>query len=46
LAGFADRLEEARLPLSQLGAQFIQIGSDPEATEALRQLDDDLKVRS
>lgn len=45
LAGFADRLDAARLPLSQLGVQMVQIGNDPEATQALQELDDDLKVK-
>lgn len=28
--------------LSQLGIQFVQIGNNPEATEFLNELDDDL----
>lgn len=38
----ARRLDKGDFPLSQLGIQFVQIGSDPEATRALAELDDDL----
>ncbi|CAE7090599.1 unnamed protein product [Rhizoctonia solani] len=38
----AKRLDKGEFPLSQVGIQFVQIGSDPEATEALAELDDDL----
>jgi len=38
----ARRLDKNNFPLSQVGIQFVQIGTDPEATEALRQLDDEL----
>lgn len=38
----ARRLDNNNFPLSQVGIQFVQIGSDPEATEALRALDDEL----
>jgi hypothetical protein len=27
---------------SQMGVQFVQIGNDPRATKALKELDDDL----
>ncbi|KAH8924515.1 hypothetical protein BT69DRAFT_1241024 [Atractiella rhizophila] len=43
LAGFAERLDLIHAPLTQLGIQFVQIGNDPEATEFLRSLDDELK---
>lgn len=43
LQGFAKRLDDIRAPLTQLGIQFIQIGNDPIATEALKQLDDELQ---
>ncbi|MBW0466667.1 hypothetical protein O181_006382 [Austropuccinia psidii MF-1] len=43
LAGFAERLDEGRFPLNQLGVQFIQIGKDKDATRALKALDDELK---
>lgn len=43
LAGFAERLDQSRFPLTQLGVQFIQIGNDPTATRFLRSLDDDLR---
>ena len=38
----ARRLDAGRFPINQVGIQFIQIGDDPSATEALRELDDDL----
>ncbi|KAF9456827.1 hypothetical protein BDZ94DRAFT_1302285 [Collybia nuda] len=38
----ARRLDHNNVPLKQFGIQFAQIGDDPEATEALRELDDDL----
>ncbi|KAG8932094.1 COP9 signalosome (CSN) subunit [Tulasnella sp. 417] len=38
----ARRLDEGRFPLSQVGIQFVQIGTDEDAAEALRVLDDDL----
>ncbi|CAE6445673.1 unnamed protein product [Rhizoctonia solani] len=38
----ARRLDKGEFPLSQVGIQFVQIGNDPEATEALAELDDDL----
>lgn len=37
------RLDSIRAPPYQLGIQFLQIGDDDEATEFLRELDDDLK---
>ncbi|KAK9895769.1 hypothetical protein P389DRAFT_170496 [Cystobasidium minutum MCA 4210] len=43
LQGFAKRLDDIRAPLTQLGIQFVQIGNDPSATEALKQLDDELQ---
>jgi hypothetical protein len=30
------------VPLRQLGIQFVQIGDDPDATAALKELDDDI----
>lgn len=44
LTGFAKRLDEIRAPLTQLGVQFVQIGNAEEATEALRELDDELSA--
>jgi len=41
----ARRLDKNNFPLSQVGIQFVQIGTDPEATEALRELDDDLSAK-
>lgn len=38
----AARLSQMRAPASQLGVQFFQVGSDAEAREALRELDDGL----
>jgi len=39
---FARRLDNRQVPLHKLGLQFVQIGSDPDASEALREIDDDL----
>jgi hypothetical protein len=39
---FARRLDARQVPLHKLRLQFVQIGSDPDASEALRELDDDL----
>ncbi|CAE6396802.1 unnamed protein product [Rhizoctonia solani] len=41
----AKRLDKGEFPLSQVGIQFVQIGSDPEATQALAELDDDLAAQ-
>nr|KIR46827.1 hypothetical protein I312_03718 [Cryptococcus bacillisporus CA1280] len=38
----ARRLDRGQYPLSQVGIQFLQIGNDPEAREALQELDDGL----
>ncbi|CAD6932132.1 unnamed protein product [Tilletia controversa] len=38
----ARRLDEGRYPLAQIGIQFLQVGNDPEATRALKELDDEL----
>lgn len=38
----ARRLDRGYFPLSQVGIQFVQVGNDEDATEALRKLDDDL----
>ncbi|KNE89696.1 hypothetical protein, variant [Puccinia striiformis f. sp. tritici PST-78] len=46
LAGFSDRLEDAKFPLNQLGVQFIQIGNDSGATKFLQSLDDELRANS
>jgi hypothetical protein len=39
---FARRLDVKNVPLRQLSLQFVQIGDDPGATEALKELDDQL----
>ncbi|THH14529.1 hypothetical protein EW146_g5810 [Bondarzewia mesenterica] len=39
----ARRLEHSGVALRKLGIQFVQIGSDPLATEALKALDNDLE---
>lgn len=36
------RLDAHHYPLNQLGIQLVQIGSDPEATAFLKELDDGL----
>ena len=41
----ARRLDKNNFPLSQVGIQFVQIGTDPDATEALRELDDELSAK-
>ncbi|SGY94192.1 BQ5605_C037g11635 [Microbotryum silenes-dioicae] len=46
LVEMASRLDEVRAPPFQLGVTFLQIGSDPDATQFLQQLDDDLKAES
>lgn len=38
----AKELDRLKAPAWQLGVQFFQVGSDPEATEHLQMLDDDL----
>jgi Mg-chelatase subunit ChlD len=38
----ARELDRLKAPAWQLGVQFFQVGSDPEATEHLQMLDDDL----
>ena len=38
----AKRLDRLQAPAWQLGIQFFQVGSDPEATQALQELDDGL----
>ena len=42
IVDFARRLDTGRVPLHKLGIQFVQIGDDPDATEALKELDDEL----
>lgn len=38
----ARKLDQLEAPLHQVGIQFFQVGRDPSAREALRELDDDL----
>ena len=42
IVDFARRLDARNVPLRQLGIQFVQIGDDPNATAALKELDDNL----
>jgi len=42
IVSLARRLDRGNFPLAQVGIQFVQIGDDKEATEFLKQLDDDL----
>lgn len=42
IVNFARRLDAKNVPLRQLGIQFVQIGDDPDATAALKELDDKL----
>jgi hypothetical protein len=39
---FARRLDIKNVPLRQFGIQFVQIGDDPDATESLKELDEQL----
>ena len=39
----ARKLDKLEAPMWQLGIQFFQVGSDPEATKALNDLDDGLQ---
>ncbi|KAG8984582.1 Bud site selection protein 20 [Tulasnella sp. 427] len=43
IAEFAQRLDEGGVPLTQLGIQFLQVGDADDASEALKELDGDLK---
>jgi hypothetical protein len=38
----ARRLDRSGIALNRLGIQFAQIGDDEDATEALKELDDDI----
>lgn len=38
----ARRLDARNFPISQVGIQFVQIGNDPKAAQALQELDDEL----
>ncbi|CAO1617266.1 unnamed protein product [Sympodiomycopsis kandeliae] len=42
IVAIARRLDQGRFPLSQIGIQFLQCGSDAAATESLKELDDAL----
>jgi hypothetical protein len=42
IVGAARRLDQAGVPMRQIGVQFAQIGDDEDATEALRELDEGL----
>jgi hypothetical protein len=42
IIAIAKRLDGVHAPLSQLGIQFIQVGNDERASNALRELDDTL----
>lgn len=42
IVAIAQRLDAGKFPLSQIGIQFIQVGDDEEAKEALQDLDDAL----
>ena len=39
---YARYLDRRNVALRQLGVQFVQIGNDPDATAALKELDDNL----
>lgn len=40
IVALAQRLDRSNFPLSQVGIQFVQVGNDAEARDALRELDD------
>ncbi len=40
IVDFARRLDIKGVPQQKLGIQFVQIGNDPDATQALKELDD------
>ncbi|OTA65428.1 hypothetical protein K449DRAFT_392542 [Hypoxylon sp. EC38] len=42
IAQAARRLDDLQAPPHQIGIQFFQVGRDPSATQALRELDDEL----
>jgi len=42
IVDFARRLDAKNVPLRQLGIQFVQIGDDPDAAMALKELDEQL----
>jgi hypothetical protein len=42
IVALARRLDRGNFPLAQIGIQFVQVGNDPEAKEALEELDDAL----
>lgn len=42
IARAANFFHKGQFPLDQVGIQFIQVGNDPEATEFLEELDEDL----
>ncbi|KAK6908528.1 hypothetical protein L486_01820 [Kwoniella mangroviensis CBS 10435] len=44
IISIAKRLDRGEYPLSQVGVQFLQIGNDSEAREALQELDDGLSA--
>jgi len=41
----ARRLDKVKAPPFQIGIQFVQIGTDDEAADHLKELDDDLKTK-
>lgn len=41
----AMRLDRGNFPLAQVGVQFVQVGDDVEAREALKELDDALQMQ-
>lgn len=45
LVAYARRLDKGDWPLSQVGVQMFQVGNDPQAREALEDLDDELSSR-
>ena len=42
IVDYARYLDRRNVALRQFGIQFVQIGDDPDATEALKELDDEL----
>lgn len=43
IVAIASRLDRGNFPLTQIGVQFVQVGDDADAREALQELDDALQ---
>ncbi|PWN37003.1 uncharacterized protein FA14DRAFT_117938 [Meira miltonrushii] len=45
IVAIASRLDRGNFPLTQIGVQFVQVGDDADAREALEELDDALQAQ-